>query len=183
MPRIKRHTFVLVALFVVAPLPVLGQGLWTEVSTLGYAGAALGLGIAACWSCDYQTAGITILVAGIGGAIIGNRIGGGAESAVRRGERPTTGQLWGARIGTVTGFAALGAGVAALLINETEGNAPAEDERKLAMLTVAGAGIGLLVEVLQERNLPPASTDTAVRFIARPSLGGGFSFGLSRSLP
>jgi hypothetical protein len=182
MSYLSRRTFTfLLGCSCLSSPPASGQALWTELSTIGYGGAALGLGVAACWSCDYETAGVVILAAGVGGAILGNRIGAAAERAVRRGERPTPGQLLGARIGTVTGFAALGAGLAALIINETGGNAPGEDERNLALMTVAGAGLGLFVEVMEERGLPPA-TSSAFHVFAGPGKGGALRLGLSHTL-
>ena len=133
--------------------PVAPQGLWTEASTIGYGATALGLGIAVCWSCDYGSAGVVILAATVAGLFAGHRIGGSAEAAARRGERPTAGQLWGARVGTVTAFAALGAAVAVVIINETSGNAEGEDERRLLSYSLVGAGLGVIVEVAQEAGL------------------------------
>jgi hypothetical protein len=90
-------------------------------------------------------------------AAAGYHIGGAAEGAVRRGRRPRPLQLLGARVGTVAGFAALGAATAALVINNTEGNGPGDDERLLATTTLVGAGVGVVVKRLQARGLPPRS--------------------------
>lgn len=133
--------------------PAAAQSLWTETSTIGYGASALGLAIGACWSCDYQSGGIVILAAGVGGLFLGHRIGGSAEGAARRGERLSAAQLWGARLGTVTGFAALGALVAAVIISSTDGNAEGEDERRLLTYSLVGAGGGVVAEFVQESGL------------------------------
>lgn len=167
----------------VSQYPVSGQGMWTEASTLGYGATAFGLGVAACWSCDYDTAGIAILAAGVGGLFLGHRIGGSAEGSARRGEVLSSGQLWGARIGTVTGFSAVGAVVAAVLINSTEGNAEGEDERRLRNYSLAAAGVGVLVEVLQEKGLSSGSAAPPLGILAEPTSLGGVRIGLRSLVP
>jgi len=168
----------MVTLFGVIEQPVAGQSLWTEASTLGYGATAVGLTIGACWSsCGFETAEVGILAAGIGGFVLGHRIGGSAEGAARRRERLSAAQLWGARIGTVTGFAAIGALVAAIIVNETGGNAEGEDERRLATYTLLGAGAGVLVEVWQESGLPTETEAALKKVVVHPASGGTVRIG------
>lgn len=162
--------------------------IWTEASTLGYGVSAGSLALAACWSgCDLESAGVLILASGVAGLVIGNRVGAAAERAARAG-RLTGGQRWAARFGTVTGFAGAGTLLAALLINETGGNAEGEDERRLRNYTIAGAVTGVVVEVLQERALGPgasSSTSTltsAVVAVSRRATGA-VGLGLRLSAP
>lgn len=173
----------LMPLFLAGPrAPVTAQGIWTEASTVGYGATAVGLSIGACWSCDYETFGVLVLAAGVGGLILGHKIGGSAEDAARRGEPLTSAQLWGARIGTVTGFAAVGASVAALIINETGGNAEGEDERRLLTYTLIGGAGGVLVEILQEVGLPAASASAATSAFVESVDGRTIRLGLRRSV-
>lgn len=152
--------------------PVSPQGLWTEASTIGYGATGFGLGLSACWSCSYESGAVVILAATVAGGVIGHRIGGSAEGAARRREQLTPGQLWGARVGTVTGFTVLGTALAALIINETEGNAEGEDERRLLTYSLVGAGVGILVEIAQEAGLS-SNVSTALRnVLLEPGDGG-----------
>jgi hypothetical protein len=75
-------------------------------------------------------------------------------------------------VGTVTGFTVLGTALAALIINETEGNAEGEDERRLLTYSLVGAGVGILVEIAQEAGLS-SNVSTALRnVLLEPGDGG-----------
>ena len=139
---------------------------------VGYGATAVGLSIAACWSCDYDTFGVLVLAAAVGGVVLGHRIGGSAEGAARSGQRLTAAQLWGARVGTVTGFAALGASLAGVIINETEGNAEGEDERRILTYTLVGAGVGVIVEAIQESGLSENVATALRRISVEPTTRG-----------
>ena len=170
--RSSRRILALAAVIVIYPAPVAAQDLWTEASMVGYGATAVGLSIAACWSCDYDTFGVLVLAAAVGGVVLGHRIGGSAEEAARTGHRLTAAQLWGARVGTVTGFAALGASLAGVIINETEGNAEGEDERRILTYTLVGAGVGVIVEAIQESGLSENVATALRRISVEPTTRG-----------
>jgi hypothetical protein len=154
--------------------------LWTESSTIGYGVTAGSLALAACWSgCSLESAGVFILASGVAGLVGGNRIGASAERAAREG-RLTSRRRWAARFGTVTGFAGAGTLLAALWINETEGNAEGEDERLLRDWTLIGGATGVVAEVLQERALGSAAS-ASVAVSRRPT--GALGLGLRLSAP
>jgi hypothetical protein len=140
------------------------------------------LSIGACWSCDYESFGVLVLAAGIGGLVLGHRIGGSAEGTARRGEPLRSAQLWGARIGTVTGSAAIGAIIAALIINETGGNEEGEDERRLVTYTLVGGVAGVVLEVLQESGLQSATSTVLRSVLVESTSGGATRVGLRRSV-
>jgi hypothetical protein len=135
----------------VAARPVSGQRYWTEASTIGYGGLGVGAAIALCRSCDYAPFGTAVLAGAGLGLLTGYTIGRAAETPARRGEWPNGAQLLGARIGMVTGFAALGATVAALAISSPISIAP--DELSLLVLSAAGAVVGVLLQARDERDL------------------------------
>ena len=182
MPR------VVLVLFSLWPHGVSGQALWTEASTIGYGALGLGAGIPVCgllidtgsFDDDFL---FCLGGALIGGMVLGHRIGGSAEGAANRGEVLSSGQLWGARVGTVTGFAALGALTAAIIISSTEGNSPGEDERRLRNYTVAGAGLGILTEILYESGLSQPGESSPVRLRVKPHIAGGIRIGLVINSP
>lgn len=158
---------------------VSAQGIWTETSTIGYGAAMGGLGLAACWSgCSVGTAVGLALSSSVVGMYLGYRIGAAAEGVAKRGERPTRAQLLGVRFGTVTAFAALGAGIAALHINSSGGNEEGDDEKTLAYLTLGGAVVGGVIQVLQERGLPEVVSETSLRLAVDPAPFGGMQIGL-----
>jgi hypothetical protein len=166
-----------------APPPTSAQSVvWTETSTLGYGllGGALGVGV--CLEVCGLNAGIfvAIVTPSVVGFVAGHRIGRGAERAARQGNWPRPTQLWGARVGTVTAFAGLGLLVAAQYINTTDGNGPGDDERLLRNLTLGGAGVGVAVEIIQERAVRSQVGPASLAISRRPTggLGVGLKIGL-----
>jgi hypothetical protein len=133
--------------------PAAGQGFWTEASMLGYGALGLAAGVAVCGSCDYDAAGGVIGTGAALGIFAGYHIGRSAETVGRRGVWPSGAQLLGARIGMVTGVAALGSLAAAYYISNYDSGKAGEDERNLARSIAAGAVVGVVLEVLEERKL------------------------------
>ena len=162
--------------------PLAGQTYWTELSTTGYGAVGVGAALAACWDCSYEAAGAVLLATGAAGSLLGYYLGGSAESAGRGGEHLSTGQLLGARVGTVTGIAALGAALAALYINNTDGSAEGEDERTLLMFSATGAVLGIVLEVVEERKLAGSALPDRVGLHAGRGPEGSASIGLSVAL-
>ena len=185
MPLTKTAALVAACLAAgITPRTSSGQTLlWTEASTLGYGVTAGSLALAACWSgCDLGTGGLFMLASGAAGLVVGNRIGASAEQAAREG-RLTPGRRWAARFGTVTGFAAVGTMLAALWTNETGGNAPGEDERRLRDWTLLGATAGVVAQVIQERALEGRATLAGASPFVHRAPSGGLHLGLRISAP
>lgn len=182
MPAGITPILLVVAVLSSTPTSVAGQGgHWTETSTLGYGAAGFGLTLWACWSCDYEAI-LLILGGGVAGSVIGYKIGGAAEGAARRGEPLTAGQLWGARFGTVTGIAALGTGLSALIIDGTEGNEEGDDERLLVTLTLLGAGLGVLVEALTETGVPDQASTALQSLVVQRGDSGALRIGVRHAV-
>ncbi len=156
---------------------------WTEASTLGYGATAGSLALAACWSgCSLESAGVLLLASGVAGLVAGNRIGASAERAARAG-RLSPGRRWAARFGTVTGFAAAGTLLSAWWINEREGNAPGEDERRLFQWTSIGAAAGVVAQLLQEHALGDRADAALASAFVRRGSSGGIAVGLRIPTP
>ena len=180
-PRIVPALITIICLAAAAPASAQSIA-WTETSTIGYGllGGALGVGL--CLELCGLDAGVVvvILTPSIAGFVAGHRIGRSAERTARQGAWPRPAQLWGARVGMVTAFAGLGLLVAAQKTNTTGGNGPGDDERLLRNLALAGAGVGVAAEVIQERTLR-SHAGSASFLISRRATGGlgvGLKIGL-----
>lgn len=162
----NRRSALLLAVLIIVPRAS-AQSLWTELSVLG-----LGAGVYACRDCDLES-GPLVAALGMGaGMFAGFGIGHSAESALSEGRGLSQAQLLGARLGTVSGFAALGAIAAAQKISSQDDNEPGEDERTFTTYTAIGASCGVIYEVFVERRLASSQRWPALRLGPMPVQAG-----------
>jgi hypothetical protein len=153
--------------------------LWTELSMLGYGGLGTGGAVLACRDCDLDSAGYMVMAGGLVGLVVGYQIGSTAERRSHSEAGPGQLPLWGARIGTVSAFATIGALVAAMRINGNDDNREGEDERVFTTYTAIGAGCGLVYEAFVERRLASHRRTPSLSVGPMPMrTAGGPSWGL-----
>ena len=145
---------------------------WRTVTTPGYAAIGMIAATPAAFGASSIGSGMSIFAAGFaGGAVAGWLIGDSAERRLARGETLSGGQKNAIRAGTVMAGAALGALAASLVINSGDGDyqeeSPGSDETTFAAGLTAGAGLGVLTQVLLESRLEPRSS-TRGRVAIRP---------------
>jgi hypothetical protein len=184
MARSQALTALILALGITFPRPGTTQIIWTEMSTVGYGVSGGALGLALCWSLCGLDASVLVVIGGgtVLGAVMGHKIGGAAEGRALSEGWPTEGQLWGARVGMVTGFAGLGALTAAVIVDSSGGNGPGDDERLFRNYSLIGAAAGVAFEVMQERAIRSGAVRSAsVSLSRRPT--GGIGFGVRIPAP
>lgn len=153
MRHVTRHMLVVtVAVAILTPAPARSQGLGL-LNGLGYAAAGGAIGVAASansgcsgdgW-CIVPDAMIPAMLGGVlAGVVTGVAINSSAERKVDHGEPLSGAHLAALSVGAVLGGAALGAVAGAVLIKpQGSGTFLGSDERTLALMSAAGAGLGV----------------------------------------
>ncbi len=153
MRSATRNALVIAAAFaILTPAPARSQSLGF-LSGLGYAtaGGAIGVAATANATCEgflcIPDAMVAAMLAGvIGGAITGAAINSSAQRKIDSGKPLGGGHLAALSVGTVLGGATLGAIASGLIVNsDGSGTFLGSDERTFAIMTAAGAGLGVII--------------------------------------
>jgi len=138
------------------------QSLWLPLSVIGYGGLGTAAGVGICHDCDWDTAGFVVIGGSLVGLVAGFFIGDAAAEDALDDSRIRERNIWGARVGSVAGFATGGALVAAAKIDGDDDNADGEDEEVFRNYSLIGTALGVLFEIFYERSFDPRLQISAI---------------------
>lgn len=156
----KAFSILVVGLLVLAPGRGHAQG-WAWVDGFGYGAAAGGVAVLAVPEDDDLILPV-LLVATVGGAYVGARVGGAADDRLAAGEGLTGGHRAAVVVGSVLAGGGVGATVAAVWLGASgAGTSLGSDTETFAAVTAAGAAAGGLVTWWKRDALRPRSVHVA----------------------